>query len=123
VSISLLSIVGDAMWILAMATIASGSQRFWKQLPADVRVPMQWSLKRAPAWRAGRPLAFGLAVGAPLVLGLALSAAVRDPSNTPSEVLLLFLMRAFTAPLCVLIHHGWIRAATATLEAEGALKP
>ena len=122
-AVSLLSILGDAMWIVAMAMIASGSQRFWKRLPADARVPMQWTLKRKPTWRAGKSLAFGLTVGIPLVFGLLLSAVARDASNTPDEVLLAFLVRAFTAPLFVLVHYAWMRAASATLEAEGALKP
>ncbi len=122
-SISLLSVLGDAMWIVAMAMIASGSQRFWKRLPAEVRVPMQWSLSQKPTWRAAKPLAFGLTVGIPLVVGLLLSAAARDPSIPPAEVLLVFLVRAFTAPLFVLVHYAWMRASAATLEAEGALKP
>ncbi len=122
-SVSLLSILGDAMWIVAMAMIASGSQRFWRRLPAEIRVPMQWSLKRAPTWRAGKPLAFGLTIGIPLVFGLLLSALARDPAIAPDERLLTFLVRAFTAPLFVLIHYAWMRAAARTLEAEGALKP
>lgn len=121
--ISVLSILGDAMWIVAMAMIASGSQRFWRRLPADMRVPMQWSLKRTPTWRAGKPLAFGLTIGIPLVFGLLLSAVARDPSIAPDERLLTFLLRAFTAPLFVLVHYAWIRAAGRALEGEGALKP
>jgi hypothetical protein len=123
VSVSLFSIVGDAIWIVAMAMIASGSQRFWRRLPADARVPMQWSVKRPPTWRAAKPLAFGLTIGIPFVLGLVLSAAARAPSNAPSDVLLIFLTRTFTGPLFVLIHYAWMGAAARTLNAEGALKP
>lgn len=122
-SVSLFSIVGDAIWIVAMAMIASGSQRFWRRLAADVRVPMQWSAKRPPTWRAAKPLAFSLSVGVPFVLGLILSATARSPSNEPSDVLLIFLMRTFTGPLFVLIHYAWMGAAARTLDAEGALKP
>ena len=84
---------------------------------------MQWRAGRAPAWRAAKPVAFAMTLGVPLVLGLALSAAARSPEFTPDERLLLFLLRAFTAPLFVLIHFAWMRAAVRTLEAEGALKP
>jgi hypothetical protein len=111
VSVSLFSIVGDAIWIVAMAMIASGSQRFWRRVPADTRVPMQWSVKLPQAWRTVKPLAFGLAIGVPFVIGLVLSAAARDPSNTPSDVLLTFLTRTFTGPLFVLIHYAWMGAA------------
>ncbi|MGA0606007.1 hypothetical protein ACO2Q0_08395 [Phenylobacterium sp. VNQ135] len=119
-SLNLLSILGDAMWIVAMALIASSSQRFWRRLPDTARVPMPWGLGRR---RGGRALAVGLAVGAPLVLGLALSAATRNPQLAPDRQLLLFLLRAFLAPLFVLAHYAWLRAAAGTLEAEGTLKP
>jgi len=120
VSISLLSVLGDAMWIVAMAMIASGAQRFWRRLPDDVRVPMPWGFSRV---RSGRASAIAVAVGLPLAAGLVLSAVARDPGLAPDRVLLAFLVRAFTAPLFVLAHHAWIRAASQTLEAEGALKP
>lgn len=103
-----------------MALIASGSQRFWRRLADEARVPMPWGLGRR---RAGRALAVGLAVGVPLVLGLALSAVTRDPQLAPDRQLLLFLLRAFLAPLFVLAHYAWMRGAARTLEAEGALKP
>ncbi len=106
-----------------MSLIASGSQQFWRRLPADARIPMQWSAKSQPIWRASRPLAFGLTIGVPLVVGLVLSAVARDPSNTPQQVLLALLVRTFTGPLVVLIHYAWMRAAARTLHAEGALKP
>ena len=122
-SVSVFSIVGDAIWIVAMSLIASGSQAFWRRLPADVLVPLKWSPKQKPLWRARRPIAFAATVGAPLALGLILSAAARSPANTPPDVLLVLLVRIFTGPLCVLIHYAWMRAAAETLDAEGALKP
>ena len=118
-SLNLLLILGDAMWIVAMAMIASGAQRFWKHLRPGARPPLPWGLCRR---RGGRGLAVGLAVGVPLVLGLALSAAARDPQMAPDRQLLLFLFRAFLAPLFVLAHYAWLRAATRALDAEGALK-
>ena len=119
-SISVLSILGDAMWIVAMAMIASGAQRFWRRLPVEARVPMPWGFSRI---RGGRASVMVVAVGLPLAAGLVLSALARDPDLSPDRVLLAFLARAFTAPLFVLAHHAWIRAASQTLEAEGALKP
>ncbi len=119
-SVSLLSVLGDALWIVAMAMIASGAQRFWRRLSADARVPMPWGFSRL---RGGRVAALVLAIGVPLLAGLALSAIARDPGLAPDRVLLAFLARAVTAPLFVLAHYAWIRAASQTLEAEGALKP
>ncbi|MCR5873938.1 hypothetical protein LRS10_06985 [Phenylobacterium sp. J426] len=119
-SLNLLSILGDAMWIVAMAMIASGAQRFWKKLTPAARPPLPWGLSRR---RAGRALAVGLAVAVPLVLGLALSAAARNPQLAPDRQLLLFLFRAFLAPLFVLAHYAWMRAAARALEADGQLRP
>jgi hypothetical protein len=123
VPLSVLSILGDAFWIVAMAMIASATRNIWKALPADARLPMQWGLNRKPTWRARKPLALGLTLGIALVFGLILSAAARDPALAPDERLVLFLVRAATAPLFVLVHLLWLRAAVRVLDAEGALKP
>ena len=45
------------------------------------------------------------------------------PSCGSKRGVLILLVRAFTAPLAVLIHYAWMAAAARTLEAEGALKP
>jgi len=57
------------------------------------------------------------------VFGLILSAAARDVSLGADERLLNFLVRTATAPVFVLIHYAWLRAALKTLASEGALKP
>ncbi len=121
--VDLLAILGDAMWILVLATIASSSRRLSQALPPGVRLPMQWSLTRKPAWRAPQRLAFTLMVGVPLLVGLTLSTIARDPRIGPQGDLIVFLVRAVVAPLHMLIHWGWMRAVARTLEAEGALKP
>lgn len=122
-SLSVLSILGDAFWIVAMAMIASATRGAWKGLPADARLPMQWGvMSRNPTWRARKPLALALTVGIPFVFGLILSAVARDPQLAPDERLMLFLARTATAPLFVLVHMLWLRAALRTLDAEGALK-
>jgi len=123
VTLDILALVGDAVWIFVMATIASATRRATQSIPAGVRLPMQWGGNRQPPWRAGRLLAFGLTVGLPLVFGLALSAAARAPGMDMGEPLILFLVRMVTAPLFALAHMLWLRAAMRTLEAEGALKP
>jgi len=123
VSVDWLSIVGDAVWIVAMALIASGSRTGWRRIPDDVRVPMQWRLDKTPTWRAAKRVAFGVTLAVPLVFGLILSAAARDVSLGADERLLNFLVRTATAPVFVLIHYAWLRAALKTLASEGALKP
>ncbi|MFZ5719844.1 MAG: hypothetical protein ACOY5Y_10325 [Pseudomonadota bacterium] len=122
-SFDLLAIIGDAVWIFAMATIASGARAAWRRIPAGARLPMQWSLGRKPTWRAPRGAAFALTLGIPLVFGLILSAAARAPDLEAGEPLLILLLRIATAPLFMLVHMLWLRAVLHTLESEGALKP
>ena len=114
--------VGDAMWILATALIASTSKGAMARIPAHVRVPMQRLFRRQPAWRAPRNVAFGFSIGLALVVGLGLLVAGRL-APTPQGGLLILLIRAFTAPLFVLAHLSWLRGALRILEDEGALKP
>jgi hypothetical protein len=123
VTLDVLALLGDAVWIFVMATMASANRRAGKAIPAGVRLPMQWRQDRKPTWRAAKPLAFGLTLGVPLVVGLALSAAARAPDLDAGEPLILFLVRMATAPLVALAHMLWLRAALRTLDAEGALKP
>lgn len=122
-ALDVLAIAGDAIWIFVMATIASATRRAAKLIPADARLPMQWSLKGRPVWRARRAPAFALVVGIPLVLGLILSAAARAPQDDPGDPLILFLVRMALAPLMALVHLLWLRGALRTLGDEGVLKP
>ncbi|ODT85142.1 hypothetical protein [Phenylobacterium sp. SCN 70-31] len=122
-SLDLLAILGDAVWIFVMATIASATRRAVKTIPADARLPMQWGAGGRPGWRARRNPAFALAVGLPLIVGLGLSAAARAPGLDASDPLVLFLVRMAIAPVFALVHMLWLRAVVRTLDAEGALRP
>ena len=73
--LTILHYAADAMWILAMALIASTSRGALKRVPAGVRMPM-WAGVRLP-----RNLALGIMFGAPLLIGLGLSA-----TSAPSSV-------------------------------------
>ncbi|MBL8771999.1 MAG: hypothetical protein JNK30_11515 [Phenylobacterium sp.] len=121
--LDVLAIVGDAVWIFVMATIASATRRAAKVIPADARVPMQWSLRGRTVWRAPRTVAFLLVVGIPLALGLILSAAARAPGPDTGGPLLLFLVRLALAPVMALVHLVWLRRAMRALDSEGVLKP
>ena len=121
--LSVLNILGDAFWIVATAMIASATLGAWKALPADARLPMQWGLDRKPTWRARKPVALGMTLGIAVVFGLILSAKARDSALAPDERMILFLVRAATAPLFILVHMFWLRAAVRTVAAEGAHRP
>lgn len=121
--LSVLSILGDAFWIVATAMIASATRGVWRALPADARVPMRWGQKGKPGWRARKAPALGLGLAFTIAFGLALSALARAPQLAPDERLVLFLVRAATAPLFILVHMLWLRGALRALAAEGVLKP
>ena len=121
--LSVISILGDAVWIVAMAMIASATRAAWARMAADAQLPMQWGADRKPTWRAGKPLALAITLGVPLVFGLVLSGLARSPGLAADQLTILFLVRVSTAPLFILGHMLWMRAALRTLEAEGALKP
>jgi len=123
VSLNLLAVLGDVVWIVAMSMMASASRAAWRRIPADAKLPMQWGLNRKPTWRARRGPAFTVMIAVPLAFGLVLSAFARDPAMTPDRQLLALLVRMATAPVFVLVHMAWMRAALRTLEAEGSLKP
>ena len=116
-----LGYAGDALWIVVMAIIASTSRAALRRIPPGVRVPMAWGAGRRPIWRAGRAAAFCLAIGVPLAFGLALLVVGRLAD--PAQALLVFLVRAATAPIFALAHILWLRSALRTLEDEGAVKP
>ena len=122
-SLSVLSILGDAVWIVAMAMIASATRAAWARLAPGARLPMRWRADRQPTWRAGKPTALVITIGLPLAFGLVLSGLARSPELAPDERMVLFLLRLATAPLFILGHMLWMRAALRTLDSEGALKP
>jgi hypothetical protein len=122
VSLNLLSIIGDAIWIVAMSMIASATRAGWARLTPDARLPMQWGLNGQPTWRAAKTSALAIVVGVPLAFGLVLSGLART-GLAPEQQLILLLVRVATAPLFILAHMLWMRAALRTLASEGALKP
>ena len=68
-----LGIIGDALWIVALAMMAGASQRAWRRIPAGTKLPMQFSRDGRPVLRlrrAGIPAALGNFV-LPLMLGAA----------------------------------------------------
>ena len=116
------SIGGDALWILALAMMASFTLAAWKRIGAGVRVPVLWRagapLLRAPRWAA--LLALPLLAFA---IGAWLQVESRQPDRDLAGALVVLGVRATLAPLFALLHLGRVQKALAILEAEGALRP
>lgn len=120
--LAILPYVGDALWILVMATIASTSRAALARIPRDVRTPLPFAPRAGERPRGSRNAAFAMAIGAPLLVGLALLIFGRL-APTPEKAMLVFLVRTATAPLFALAHLAWLRGALRTLDDEGALRP
>ena len=119
--LTVLHFAGDALWVLAMALIASTSRGALKRVPVHVKMPMQWGADGRPTWRAPRNLALGFVFGLPLVLGLGLSAYSSLAVGDLQAAMILFLVRALMAGAFAAACLVWLRASLRTLEDEGAV--
>ena len=114
--LTILHYAADAMWILAMALIASTSRGALKRVPAGVRMPM-WAGVRLP-----RNLALGIMFGAPLLIGLGLSATSAAGGLDVQAAGILFLVRVTLAGAFAVVCLTWLRGSLRTLEGEGTVR-
>lgn len=87
-------LIADGLTLLGLAAMASFARSAWRRLPADARIPMQWSLSGKVLWRA--PKAIGL-LSLPVIATIVLfvlmaSARMFGPMAVP-DALILFLAR------------------------------
>jgi hypothetical protein len=118
---TILSYVGDAIWVLVMAFIASGARAVMQRIPPNARVPLRLSATGFDI-RTPRNIAIGVVVGMPFVLGLFLLYVSRTYAVTLQDGLIMLLIRLTVAPLCAMGFLAWLRQAMETLEREGALR-
>lgn len=114
--LTVLHYIGDGLWILAMALIASTSRGALKRVPAGVKMPM-WGGVRLP-----RNAALGIMFGAPLLIGLSLSATSASGALDAQSALILFLVRVTLAGGFAVVCLTWLRGSLRTLEDEGAVR-
>jgi hypothetical protein len=107
--------LADGLWILAMALIASTSRGALKRVPAGVKMPMRGSV------RLPRNIALGVMFGAPLLIGLGLSATSAAGGLDGQGALILFLLRVLLAGVFAVVCLTWLRGSLRTLEDEGAV--
>ncbi|WP_333587678.1 hypothetical protein [Phenylobacterium sp.] len=118
-----LGIIGDALWIVALAMMAGASQRAWRRIEPGTRLPMQFARDGRPVMRLPKAAALLLVPAIAFVTSLFLLAQNRAiPPGTP-EALILFGVRATLAAAFALAHLRWLEAAMKQLAQEGALKP
>ncbi|MFZ5668179.1 MAG: hypothetical protein ACOY4K_01665 [Pseudomonadota bacterium] len=119
--IHVLSIVGDAFWILALALMSSLSWSAWKRIPADVPVPVVWR-GAAVAVRAHRLAALWLVPALAFAAGVWLKFESRAPGLDLGGALIALGVRVTLAPLLALLHLSNVRRGLQVLGAEGQLK-
>ena len=119
----LFSLLGDALWIIALSIMASTTLAAWKRIDPETTVPLQFALNGKPTVRLRRNLALPLIPTAAFVLGVVLVMANRNAAADPQQAVILFGVRATAAALIAVGHLRWLKAALDQLESEGALKP
>ena len=119
----LLSLLGDALWIIALSIMASATLAARRRIDPETRAPLQFALSGRPTFRLKRDLALMAIPGAAFILGLALVAFNRNAAANMEQAVILFGVRATAAALITIGHLRWLKAALDLLESEGALKP
>jgi purine-cytosine permease-like protein len=115
-----LAIVGDAVWILALSLIAGASKSAWARIEPDASVPMPSGSRIL--WRAPKLVALLFTPVLATLIGLALGAAARMPSESAAP-LIVFGARMALAPPLVLLHLMHLHRAMGVLADEGQLRP
>ncbi|MEW6018538.1 MAG: hypothetical protein AB1760_10750 [Pseudomonadota bacterium] len=118
-----LGIIGDALWIVALAMMAGASQRAWRRIPAGTKLPMQFSRDGRPVLRLRRAIALLLTPTIAFIVSLFLLGQNRAIAPGTADALVLFGVRATLAAVFALAHLRWLDAAMKQLAEEGALKP
>ncbi len=105
---TLIAIIGDGFWILALSLIASAAWQTRARLEPAARVPLPWGLGRLGlAWP--RDAALALSVLLPFALGALLLVMGRSAALADSA-LLTALVRIFLAGVVAWLQVGWLRS-------------
>ena len=120
--IHILSILGDAFWILALALMSALSWSAWKRIAPATTVPVAWKGEAVSA-RAHRLPALWLVPVLAFAVGVWLKFQSRAPGLDLDGALIALGVRLTLAPLTAVLHMSQVRRALVALEAEGQLKP
>ena len=93
---------GDALWVLVLAIMFSASRQAWRRTAGRERVPFLGGETR-------RELAIWLLPAASFVASLWLALQARGAEG--DMALILFGVRAASAPLLTMLHLRWLSAA------------
>ena len=119
--IHVLSILGDAFWIMALALMCSLSWSSGKKIPSGISVPVAWK-GAVVTVRTNRFWALWLVPILAIAAGVWLKFESRAPGLQLDGALIALGVRLTLAPLAAVLHLSQVRRALATLDAEGQLK-
>jgi hypothetical protein len=119
----LLSLAGDALWIIALSIMAGGSRSAWGRIAPETKIPLQFAQNGAPTWRFRRNIALIAFPAIAFVVGVLLVLFNRNVAANPNTALIFFGVRATVAALFAIMHLRWLTAALELLDREGLLKP
>lgn len=116
----ILRLLGDALSIVALSILWSFTVTAWKQIPADVLVPMQ--ITGAKSARVKKPLGLlFMPVIATVFLITPTLTGVAHGAATTQNAVILFSLRALMAAGLGLTTVTHLRNVMVTLHAEGAI--
>ncbi|MGZ6018373.1 MAG: hypothetical protein ACXWKO_06865 [Phenylobacterium sp.] len=94
--------VGDAMWVIALAIMFGASRQAWGQTAGREKLPFLGG-------QMSRPVALWFLPITAFVVSLWLVLQARD--GDPDTSMIVFGVRAVSAPLVALLHLRWLRDA------------
>ncbi|MFC3071238.1 hypothetical protein [Phenylobacterium soli] len=98
----ILTYLGDALWVLALAIMFGASRQAWAQTTPGEKL-------RLPIGEIGRGLGIWALPGAAFAFSLWLALQARDQEGDATVIL--FGVRATAASLLALLHLRWLKAA------------
>ena len=119
---TIFSLAGDVLWIIALSIMASSSRAAWMRIDPTTAVPINFTQDGKPGLRVSRALALSAIPVLAFVVGVVLVVFNRNASGDANQALILFGIRSLAAALFAIAHLRWLKAALEALEAEGSLK-
>lgn len=116
----ILRLLGDALCIVSLSILWSFTWTAWKQIPADVMVPMQLTGDKLVRVKKRLGLLFMPILATVLLLTPTLTGIAHSAATTEHAVIL-FCMRVILASVLGLMGIGHLRKVMVTLYAEGAI--
>jgi hypothetical protein len=99
---TIFAFVGDGMWVIALAIMFGASRQAWGQTEGRDKVPFLGG-------RMSRGLALWFLPVASFIASLWLALQARD--GDPDTAMIVFGVRAVSAPMLALLHLRWLRDA------------